>query len=293
MSDGREPTEIARLSSCLFCGQATDEPETDEDVFPKWLQRECSLVDKQVVLLNGTAVRYPQLTVPACQPCNNVHASQLEQRVREGRASDQDMWIWLLKIQLGMMWWETSARANRDLRHPDSQRPILPSDAMDFRFLCALFDALKNPSPQFAPNPMGSVFSFDTTSTDFYYADKLYRHPSSGPDDDNYSASCIVFHGRCWIVLFDDAGQIQHSAVDLDAMRRQVADGKDPVQFFPELMYLRACLDWTPSTLVVGGADGRAGGVAFTLPMSQPATHERRTEDLMLFYDACGFQTGE
>ncbi len=281
--------QIADLSQCLFCGIALDdENRTREDVFPKWLQREHGLADQELVLLNGTAITYGQLLVPACQDCNNVHASQLEKRIREDRASHQDMYIWLLKLQLGTMHWETSKPMSRDMRTEKSRLPILPSDAFDIGFLHALFDVLKRPDPQFVPNPLGSVLCFPTEQEEFFYADKLYRHPLADQDADNYSASCIVIHKRCWIALFDDAGQIRNAAVDIDAMTCQVEQGKDPVLFFPELMWLRACMDWTPNTLVIGGDDGPVEGVMFLPTMGRPREFERRAEDLRLFYEACG-----
>ncbi|MGI8998818.1 MAG: hypothetical protein ACR2GO_03820, partial [Candidatus Limnocylindria bacterium] len=191
--------QIAELDSCLFCGQPFGaDNRTLEDVFPKWLQAEHGLVNEKLVLLNGTSVTYGRLRVPACEECNNVHASQLEKRIREDRASEQDMYVWLLKLQLGTMHWETSKPLAQDSRLKDSRAPILPSDAFDIEFLHALFDILKRPDPQFVPDPLGSVFSIATEQRDFYYADKLYRHPLARPDADNYSASCIVINGRCW-----------------------------------------------------------------------------------------------
>jgi hypothetical protein len=285
---------IEILGHCLFCGlELSPESRTMEDVFPKWLQREYGLVNEQLTLLNGTGVTYSQLVVPACSDCNNVHASQLEQRVKEDRATAQDMWIWLLKLQLGTMHWETSKPAARDRRDPAAEQPILSGDAFDVGFLHTLFDVLKRPDPQFAPDPLGSVFCFPTDRTAFYYADKLYRHPQSDSDADNYSASCIVIHGRCWIALFDDAGLIHDNAVSIEIMERQVADGKDPIKLFAELMFLRACLDWTPSTLIVGPQVGAAQGVAFTLPMGPPRDIERRQEDLDVFYASLGFRVGD
>lgn len=283
------PPEIAHLDSCLFCGQSFDAVErTLEDVFPKWLQAEYDLAREKLVLLNGTSVTYSQLRVPACSPCNNVHASQLEQRIKENRASDQDMYVWLLKLQLGTMHWETSKPRAQDRRLDASRVPILPGDAFDIAFLHALFDVLKRPDPQFAPNPLGSVFCFPTDQVDYFYADKLYRHPLADAEADNYSASCIVVHGQCWIALFDDCGQIRNTAVDVDAMSQQVANGKNPVVFFPELMWMRACLDWMPTTAVIGPTDGPAEGVMFAPPMGQPSEFPRRAEDLQLFYRAVG-----
>lgn len=285
-----EPPPIADLESCLFCGIGlTDETRTREHVFPQWLQREYHLFDQELVLLNGSSVRYAQLLVAACEDCNNVHASQLEHRIQQDVASPQDMYIWLLKLQLSVMHWETARPASQDRRRPEAQLPIIPSDAFDIGFLRSLFDVLKRPDPQFVPDPLGSVFSFPARSDEFFYSDKLFQHPLAGSDAHNYSAGCIVVHGRCWIALFDDMGQIHDRAVDHAAMAAQIATGKDPLQFFPELMWMRACLHWLPHTLVLGPAGGSARGVAFVPPMGQPHELPRRQEDLDLFYALLGW----
>jgi hypothetical protein len=133
------------------------------------------------------------------------------------------------------------------------------------------------------------VFSFPSARSEFYYADKIYRHPLGSEDAPSYSASCIVIHGRCWIALFDDCGLIRNGGVDIEAMNDSIAAGKDPVTFFPELMWLRACLDSMPhSLLVVNGGDHRARGVMFVPPLQRPPQLEPRAEDLALFYAAVG-----
>jgi hypothetical protein len=260
---------LVELDSCLFCGVALDDlSRTREDIFPGWLQREYEISDRQLTLLNGTYVRYRSLLVPACNVCNNVHASQLEQRVKQDCATYQDIWIWLLKLQLGTMAFETSIRWARDRRDPLSEEPIVDASVLDLGFLHSLFDTLKVEKPQYAPNPLGSVFSFATTRTDFFYADMLYRHPASAHDH-NYGASCICIHGRCYMAFFDDGGNMLRN-VDLDAMSGQVAEGYDPVLFFPDLMYERARFDYMPQTLVIARRGGPTEGVTFVPPISRP-----------------------
>jgi hypothetical protein len=214
-------------------------------------------------------VRYSRLVVPACRDCNNTHASQLEQRIKDGNASSQDVWIWMLKIQLGVLYYETGTPWRLDRRTPEALVPVIDSTDFDLAFLHGLFGALRRPDPQFAPDPLGSVFEFPTDPDRFGYWDKLYRHPAS-QHDQNYMASCICALGHCWIALFDDAGNIVNLNVDLDAMNKQVEGGRDPVTFFPELMYIRAKFDYMPQTLVIGPRDGPAGGVAFMPPMTKP-----------------------
>jgi hypothetical protein len=258
---------LADLDNCLFCGIALiDANRTREDVFPRWLQREYGIGDMELTLINGTTVRYHSLLVPACDVCNNVHASQLEQRIKEDRATDQDIWIWLLKLQLGTMAFETTIPWVRDRRDPLSEEPIVEASSMDLGFLHSLFDTLKFERPQYEPNPLGSVFTFPTTRTEFFYTDKLYRHPASAHDH-TYSASCICIHGRCYMAFFDDSGNTMRN-VDPGKMSGFVDAGHDPVLFFPDLMYERARFDYMPRTLVVTPKGGLAEGVIFMPTMA-------------------------
>jgi hypothetical protein len=257
---------LVDLNNCLFCGlELTEANRTREDVFPRWLQREYGIAEMALTLLNGAEIRYRQLVVPACQVCNNVHASQLEQRVKEDRATDQDMWIWMLKLQLGTLAFETQVPWIKDRRDPRSAEPIMDASVMDLGFLHALFDTLKVEHPQYEPNPLGSVFSFPTDRAEFFYTDNLYRHPASRHDH-NYSASCICIHGQCWIALFDDAGNVRRSVIP-DELAQLVEAGHDPVLLYPDLIYQRARFDYMPRTLVLGRPDGPASAVAFLPPM--------------------------
>lgn len=60
---------------CFLCG--TDlmlAGNTDEHVIPKWAQRRYDLWNQTVTLLNGTGLKYSQLTVPCKSPaeCHGV-----------------------------------------------------------------------------------------------------------------------------------------------------------------------------------------------------------------------------
>jgi hypothetical protein len=275
-------SQIPRPDECLFCGvQLDDGNRTSEHVFPRWMQRRYGLSNLQLVLLNGAEIRYSRLLVPACDDCNNVHASQLEQRILEGLASPQDVWIWMLKLQLGAMYFESGTPWDKDQRKPGSRQPIVDGSELDLDFLHALFDTLKRPDPQFAPDPLGSVFEFPTDPDRFYYSDRLYSHPAS-THEHSYLASCICVLGRCWIALFDDAGNIARN-VDMEQMRAMVQAGRDPVRFLPELMYQRARFDYMPKTLVIGPRDGPAAGVAFVPPMGKVPHLDHDEEILDMF----------
>ena len=62
---------------CFLCGINMGENVTREDVFPRWLQRKHNLWNKQLILANGTQIRYSQLKIPCCPKCNNEYLSKL------------------------------------------------------------------------------------------------------------------------------------------------------------------------------------------------------------------------
>jgi len=68
-------------TSCFLCGVKLGEDATQEDLFPRWLQRKHNLWNKNLILINGTQIRYSQLKIPCCLLCNNKHLSQLEKKI--------------------------------------------------------------------------------------------------------------------------------------------------------------------------------------------------------------------
>jgi hypothetical protein len=149
-------------TACLFCGlELSDETRTQEHVFPRWLQERCGIANQTLTLANGTELRYSQLLVPACAECNGAHGSELEARVAEGRATEQDMWLWMLKIQLGTFYWESGRPFARDRRQPEHGQPIFPLDVIDITYFHTMFAALRGGGATFDPTPSGTLVCFD------------------------------------------------------------------------------------------------------------------------------------
>lgn len=69
--------------ACFLCGKHMDSDNSVEHVFPKWLQKNYSLWDQRIYLLNGSFMPYRQLTIPCCEECNNKHLSKVEDVVNE------------------------------------------------------------------------------------------------------------------------------------------------------------------------------------------------------------------
>jgi hypothetical protein len=278
---------VAVPTSCLFCGtELNDENRTQEHVFPRWLQTRHGLTNQTIVLANDTDLKYSQLLVPACAACNGVHASQLEGRVADGSASEQDMWLWMLKIQLGTFYWESGRPLSRDARQTEHGHPIFPLDAVDLSYFQKLFSALKSPAATFEPSPSGTLLAFDDPVGGFDYADRLFSHPRAR--DDIYSAGMIAFDGRVWIALFDDGRRVMDSFIDTATMERQVRHGRDPREFLPELMYTRSRIQWHPKVMVGTDQDGHTSHVMALPTMGVPHIFEWSDAELATFYSPGG-----
>src|SRR3979409_15634 len=73
---------IYSANRCFYCNKLLKSNHSKEHVFPQWLQDRFGIRDKTITLINGTRIQYAKLTVPCCKPCNNVHLSKLENRVK-------------------------------------------------------------------------------------------------------------------------------------------------------------------------------------------------------------------
>ena len=129
--------------SCFVCGtDLTESNTTLEHVIPKWVQRRYDLANEMLTLLNGTDIRYHQLTVPCCKGCNGTHLAQLERKVQS--AVDQGfealqalpegfLYQWLVKIYLGLLYKELFLSSDR--ANPDEGSIVDPNRLENLRFL--------------------------------------------------------------------------------------------------------------------------------------------------------------
>jgi len=273
---------LAEPTECLFCGVTlTDETATRAHVFPRWLQDRCGIANLELDLANETPVRYAQLLAPACRDCNNVHAGQLEARVSDGTASPQDMWLWMLKIQMGTFYWESGKPKSRDRRSSDNAQPIFPLDVIDITYFQTLFTALRD-GATFDPTPSGTLLRFPDPQNAFDYADRLFSHPQAR--DNMYSAGLIAFDGHVWIALFDDGRRVVDGFIDVSVMEKQVAGGRDPRDFLPELIYTRSRILWDPK-LMIGRAPNHTITSLTALPtMGRPHIFDFDPAELATFH---------
>lgn len=113
---------------CFICGEKLSSNNTVEHIYPKWLQNDFDLWNKQLVLLNGTSIQYRNMVVPCCFECNEIMSRKLEKPVKEAVQKGYDEFInldrkvifqWLNKISYGALFKELSLK--RELRNPNSE----------------------------------------------------------------------------------------------------------------------------------------------------------------------------
>lgn len=141
---------------CLFGGIETD---SREHVVPAWLQRKFKLQEQRINIPNGTTLKYKHLVVPADRD-ENGKFGEIEDRISRGQFNLDEVYIWALKIHIGLIFRDSSLRA--DIRSSTSDFIL---DIGDFDSEIALFRLLyeywKN-GGNTSPSPFGSVFILDS-----------------------------------------------------------------------------------------------------------------------------------
>lgn len=172
-------------SKCFLCGNTVSEnARTAEHVFPKWMQKEVELWNRNLTLLNGTVIPYRQLTITCCHDCNHFHLGKLERQVsaafRHGadavRVLDPEvLYLWLGKIYYGLLFRELTLRSDR--HDPLSEEMITNAEVLrEFRVHHML---LRRAIGQVTWNPFpASIFIFDALTSDrapanFDYCDAI------------------------------------------------------------------------------------------------------------------------
>jgi hypothetical protein len=216
---------------CFYCGRLV-RAKSREHVFPRWLQKKFQIGNQRLTLLNGTTIPYSQLTVPCCTRCNNVHLSQLENRVKrlfferplpEARRHLDQIFIWATKILLGTIYAERMLPFDR--RHPQG-KPILPRELWDsFQMTHLFIQSLTIPMKFIYDNEEripGSIFIFNL---------KAPQDPQEQFDfrDNPLTLSIFIRLGNRGILAVADGGAIDMEIGDL--LRRDGKRTLHPLQF--------------------------------------------------------------
>ncbi|MBE6047768.1 MAG: HNH endonuclease [Clostridium sp.] len=182
---------------CFLCGKLlTEENSSDEHVFPRWLQHKFNLWNQELVLLNGTTIKYRNLKIPCCSKCNNEYLSKVEKKIEQAveggysefvKLDENIIAIWLAKLSYGMLFKELSLKA--DITNANSASIVTPEILKDFKCLYTLLQTIMYDT-KFEGKPW-SVLVFN-----------IYIN-----DDMVYDAQDLLFQ-NCYFMRMNDIGII-------------------------------------------------------------------------------------
>jgi len=147
---------VAESNECIFSGEPAD---SEEHVIPKWLQRRFDLWDQTLVLPNATTSPYRKVKSPV-RTEHNGRFSAIEASIARGSFSKQEVYLWALKIHIGLIYRDARLKVAR--AHPASPM-ILKVD--DFATEVSVFRQLYGiwyRGGTTDPSPFGSVYLFDS-----------------------------------------------------------------------------------------------------------------------------------
>jgi len=230
---------------CFLCGNPLNRirdhthQDTNEDVFPRWLQRRYDLADLYFPLSDGRKIKYSEALIPACRKCNNVYMSGIEARIAQAVAKGFEsfnnlpksvVFLWCAKIYYGITHFEVQPR-DGTTKFPE--RPSLPPYFLhDIRWLLHLLQGFRK-----------RVLVNGHRSLPF----SLLRFPLKTGKDESFYFQCrqpaffpaiALQMGRVGIIsVFDDFGRME-SAYEHNFA--EILNGRElnPVQFWELAGYL-------------------------------------------------------
>lgn len=129
-------------------------PDTVEHVVPKWLQRRFDLWNQSLVLPNGTSLPYRQVTVPVKRE-HNASFGAIESRISEGKFVPDELYLWALKIHIGLLYRDARLRARQF--DPSSNTILSLGDfSSEVLFFRQVYDVWRG-GLKTRPSPFGSV----------------------------------------------------------------------------------------------------------------------------------------
>jgi len=136
---------------CFLCGKKL-KTKTVEHVFPKWLLKEFNLWNQNIFLLNGTKIKYRQLTIPCCEECNNIYLSKVENQIRKNyfkgfndflKVDKILVYQWIGKIFYGLLFRELSLSLER--KDPEKGSITNPNLLKEFETFYGFLQSIRTP----------------------------------------------------------------------------------------------------------------------------------------------------
>jgi hypothetical protein len=147
----------------MFSGE---KPDNEEHVIPRWMQSRYDLWTKTLNIPNGTRLQYRNVRVPV-RSSDNTKFGEIENRISQGSFDLQEVYLWALKIHIGLLFRDASLKIDRSI--PDS--PMIwdmrnfAAEVHAFRMIYGVWAA----QGKISPTPLGTVLILDalTPEPDF------------------------------------------------------------------------------------------------------------------------------
>lgn len=163
---------------CFLCGCLLDKTNySEEHIIPKWLQNKFDLWNQELILLNGTSIKYKDLKIPCCKKCNNTMSKKIEIPIKQGvsqgyrefiKIDEQVIFQWLNKISYSLLFKELSLKAQLSNANSDPiyKPEYLKEHKMQYLFLKSLIS-----NTAFVNNPWSIlIFRINPDGVEPYWA---------------------------------------------------------------------------------------------------------------------------
>ena len=157
-------------------------------------------------MINRTTIHYCKVVLPACRNCNSEIFSRLEAKVQNKSASDQDYYLWALKIRYCLSIIDLSLPNNR--KSPDKGSILIKKFAsIGHDFIKHAFTHLTADKFFFRPFPFGSVILLKNPCNDCDFGFVDVSHPYWG-------VTIALPDNRILAVLFTDRGLVKRAIME-------------------------------------------------------------------------------
>lgn len=185
---------------CMFSGE---EPDSNEHVIPRWLQKRFNLREQIIMIPGGTGLKYKHLRVPVSTG-HNIRFGSIEKSISQGNYELHELYLWALKIHIGLIFRDSTLR----LRLDDQNSPRIvdigkfESELALFRMLYRVWDdgGITDPSP------IGSVFVLDSLLPQHDF--DFFHCPTTGTIGINLGEKFII------VFLWDQGDGMRANLVD-------------------------------------------------------------------------------
>ncbi len=228
--------------NCFLCGLNQSEKNTEEHIFPKWLQHKFELWDQKLTLTNQSKIPYRNLTVPCCPDCNNNHLSKMETRFQKllsnsfrNLSFDDELTIfqWTGKIIYATRFKELSLLFDR--RNPKLGKILSPEEIESYSTLQLFLQSIRFKTIFNEVKPW-SIFVFKSEDDSFFYQNNLT------------SLSFMMKLGKIAIcIVFEDNNCVEQFMQPLNDLKKVILNPPQLIEVTSFIFYSALLKDKIPS----------------------------------------------